>query len=91
MPVKGDASSAVPLDPAWLVECWIISSDDKIVESDTELQAFAEQLVPYVRNAYSRRLIFIFSRLVELVKPRQAKPAAAPARPPMMGVLKPGV
>jgi hypothetical protein len=45
--VKGDPSSATPLDQSWLVECWIITTDDKIAEADTELQAFAEQLVPY--------------------------------------------
>lgn len=48
MPVRGETSSAVPLDPAWLVECWIITADDKISEADAELQTFAEQLVPYV-------------------------------------------
>jgi hypothetical protein len=31
----------------WLVECYILTTDDKMLEAAEELQLFADQLLPY--------------------------------------------
>lgn len=47
MPVAGDRENAVPVgEGISLVECSMLSNDERLAETQEELQSFVDQLVP---------------------------------------------